>query len=73
MLPDKLVMAGIILLTAWQIRGRVVPHEVLAGNALPSPFPMGRGGQAYLGIFPKFFRFIFMMAPLRNTVQSLTV
>ena len=27
-------------------------------------FPMGRGGQAYLGIFPKFFRFIFMMAPL---------
>ena len=30
--------AGIILLTAWQIRGRVVPHEVLAGNALTSPF-----------------------------------
>ena len=27
-------------------------------------FPMGRGGQAYLGIFPKFFRFFFMMAPL---------
>ena len=27
-------------------------------------FPMG-GGQAYLGIFPKFFRFFFMMAPLR--------
>ena len=30
--------AGIILLTAWQIRGRVVPHEVLAGNALTSLF-----------------------------------
>ena len=30
--------AGIILLTAWQIRGRLVPHEVLAGNALTSPF-----------------------------------
>ena len=29
-------------------------------------FPMGGGGQAYLGIFPKFFRFFFMMAPLRN-------
>jgi len=25
-------------LTAWQIRGRVVPHEVLAGNALTSLF-----------------------------------
>ena len=30
--------AGIILLTAWQIRGRVVPHEVLAGNALTALF-----------------------------------
>ena len=30
--------AGIILLTAWQIRGLVVPHEVLAGNALTSLF-----------------------------------
>ena len=30
--------AGIILLTAWPIRGRVVPHEVLAGNALISLF-----------------------------------
>ena len=30
--------AGIILLTAWQIRGRVVPHEDLAGNALTSLF-----------------------------------
>ena len=27
-------------------------------------YPRG-GGQAYLGIFPKFFRFFFMMAPLR--------
>ena len=26
-------------------------------------YPRG-GGQAYLGIFPKFFRFYFMMAPL---------
>ena len=30
--------AGIILLTAWQIRGRVVPHEVLAENALTALF-----------------------------------
>ena len=30
-------------------------------------FPMGEGGgQAYLGIFPKFFRFFFMMAPLND-------
>ena len=27
-------------------------------------FLMGGGGQAYLGIFPKFFRFFCMMAPL---------
>ena len=27
-------------------------------------FPMGRGGQAYLGIFPKFFRFLGAKAPL---------
>ena len=35
-------------------------------------FPMGRGGQAYLGIFPKFFRFIFMMAPLKASVVFIT-
>ena len=28
---------------------------------------MGRGGQAYLGIFPKFFRLFFMMAPLNTS------
>ena len=33
-------------------------------------FPMGRGGQAYLGIFPKFFRFIFMMAPLSASIST---
>ena len=26
-------------------------------------FPMGRGGQAYLGIFPKFFRFFYDGSP----------
>ena len=31
-------MAGIIVLTAWPIRGRAVPHEKLAGNALASLF-----------------------------------
>ena len=33
-------------------------------------FPMGRGGQAYLGIFPKFFRFFFMMAPLTAFIET---
>ena len=27
-------------------------------------FPMGGGGQAYLGIFPKFFRFFLLWLPL---------
>ena len=29
----------------------------------------GGGGQAYLGIFPKFFRF-FMMAPLKSSYTA---
>ena len=33
-------------------------------------FPMGWGGQAYLGIFPKFFRFFFMMAPLTAFIET---
>ena len=31
-------MAGIIVLTAWPIRGLVVPHEKLAGNTLSALF-----------------------------------
>ena len=34
-------------------------------------FGMGGGGQAYLGIFPKFFRFFLMMAPLRFAEQAI--
>ena len=33
-------------------------------NSKKSEISDGGGGQAYLGIFPKFFRFFFMMAPL---------
>ena len=32
-------------------------------------YPRG-GGEAYLGIFPKFFRFFFMMAPLTYRVSK---
>ena len=38
------------MLTAWQIRGRVVPHEVLAGNALTAPFASLTRQQLFLSI-----------------------
>ena len=33
-------------------------------------FPMGRGGQAYLGIFPKFFRYFYDVSPNIKLLMS---